>query len=98
MTVYVSEMRKCLPNRRWPWAENAYLVATTEAELREFAGRLGLFPRWIQRRGVLIHYGLTAGKRAAAIELGAREAKIAKLIRDARDGRLTLATTRKGKP
>ena len=60
---------------KWPYARSCHLTADTEAELHEFAARLGLKRAWYQRRPrfEFCHYDLTATKRALAIKLGAIE-------------------------
>lgn len=73
MTVYVDDMR--MPARvgrisaRW-----SHLTADSDAELHEFAGRLGLKRAWFQpneRRPEANHYDVTDTVRAKALELGA---------------------------
>lgn len=51
-----------------------HLIADTPNELLEFAKRLGLLPKWVQRwRGsAILHFDLTPRKRADAIALGAK--------------------------
>jgi hypothetical protein len=76
MTVYVDDMnlRADVPNGRnvvrGRWS---HLYADSEAELREFAERLGLRPEWIQHPGETgVHFDVTASVRQRAIRQGAR--------------------------
>lgn len=76
MTVYVDDFR--VParvgriNARW-----SHLTADTQAELHEFAQRLGLRREWFQTGEFPghWHYDVTDGKRAQAIQLGAQPIK-----------------------
>jgi hypothetical protein len=74
MTVYVDEIRPCLPNRNWRWRESCHLFADSLDELHAFAARLGLRREWFQEHRLLDHYDLTVSKRAHAVRLGASEA------------------------
>jgi hypothetical protein len=75
VSVYVDSMMACVPNPRWRWTEACHLVADTLPELHAFAARLGLKREWFQdHAGRVPHYDLTAGKRAAAVGMGALEA------------------------
>lgn len=84
MTVYVDDMRMQARvgsiSARW-----SHLIADTEEELHEFAAKLGLARAWFQepefagapcKEGSLAaemwHYDVTDGKRARAIQLGAK--------------------------
>lgn len=69
MGVYVDEAI-------WPWRGEmwCHLLADTDAELKAFATRLGLQPRWIQHKPArpwLDHYDLPDYARDQAIALGA---------------------------
>lgn len=51
-----------------------HMMADSEAELIEFAERIGLRRSWIQYPGTpRVHFDLTAGRRAAAVRNGAIE-------------------------
>jgi hypothetical protein len=75
MTIYVD-------NFRIPYRGSCYshLTADTEAELHEFAEKLGLQRRWYQARCkskactrcIHWHYDISDAKRNKAIELGAK--------------------------
>jgi hypothetical protein len=79
VTVYVDDYRVRAKvgrlDARW-----SHLTADTEAELHEFAERLGLRRAWYQRqckgcrpgRCYHWHYDVTDSRRTAAIRLGAR--------------------------
>jgi hypothetical protein len=76
MTVYVGDMnlRADVPNSgrvvRGRWS---YLYADSEAELREFARKVGLRPEWIQHPGEIgVHFDVTASVRQRAIRQGTR--------------------------
>lgn len=73
MSVFVDPMMACVPNAKWRWKENCHLTADTEAELHDFAVRLGLKRAWFQPAppSSIAHYDLTAGMRARAVKLGA---------------------------
>ena len=70
MTVYVDELRRTAPTRRWPYKASCHLVADTTDELHEFALRLGMKRAWFQD-GRYPHYDLTAGRRSKARRMGA---------------------------
>lgn len=66
--IYVDNMTQiCDWCWGWGYNESCHLMADTDAELEEFAKRLGLRKSW--RHGD--HYDLTANKRRAAIKAGA---------------------------
>jgi hypothetical protein len=73
MAVYVDSLMGCMPSPKWPWAEACHLFADDEAELHEFARKLGLKREWFQAGGVVEHYDLTAWMRGKAVAFGARE-------------------------
>lgn len=50
-----------------------HLFADTTSELREFARKIGLDPKWVQTRGEIVHYDLTPDRRERAVKAGARE-------------------------
>jgi hypothetical protein len=71
MSVYVDD---AFTHGDWGrWTGGGHLQADTEAELHEFAQRLGLKRSWFQahRRPEFAHYDLTSGKRSAALGMGA---------------------------
>jgi hypothetical protein len=78
VTVYVDDAR--IPKGRSLWS---HLTADTEAELHEFALRIGLVRRWFQhcktkcgRTGepcIHWHYDVVASKRHQAVRAGAVE-------------------------
>jgi hypothetical protein len=69
MTVWVDE----LVDYGWRLGPSCHLLADTRDELHDFAGRLGLRRSWFQDKPRLWHYDLTAGRRVAAVALGAIE-------------------------
>lgn len=84
MTVYIDDARipATVANGRTRHASRwSHLFADTEAELHEFAARLGLRrsyfqptrPRGDGQPSPFWHYDLTEGKRRQAVRLGARE-------------------------
>ena len=76
MTVYVDEIkdfsavsrRKGLRYSHW-----CHMFADSRQELHDFAGQIGLLPRWFQDHPVRWHYDLTPGRRGQAVRMGARE-------------------------
>ncbi len=52
--------------------KSCHMFADSEAELVQFAGGIGLKPRWLQTKNA-IHFDLTEGKRLAAVGAGAIE-------------------------
>lgn len=105
MAVYVDEMVNNLWNLRGRTVKNCHMWSDKNTEeLLEFADKIGLKRRWIQRsRRGLIHFDLVARLRQKAIQHGAipvtnREAsKIWERMRDAKEhnntGDSTLPTT-----
>ncbi len=75
MSVYVDELFECGPTTAWKWRHACHLFADTERELHAFAVRIALRREWFQpgKNGSFPHYDLTAGKRQAAVAMGARE-------------------------
>ena len=74
MSVYVDFILDCIPNENWKYDQSCHMIADSEQELVEFAKKIGLKPKWLQRsnRGCL-HFDLTVGKRKLAIKNGAIE-------------------------
>ena len=75
MSVIVDSLFATKRSRRWPYVQACHLRAETDAELIQFASRLGLKREWAQsmdhpqqRRH---HFDLTANMRRKAILLGA---------------------------
>lgn len=64
MTVYVDDMRA-----KFGRMVMCHMIADSEAELHAMADRIGVARRWHQGD----HYDISLGKRARAVELGARE-------------------------
>lgn len=64
MTVYVDDMRA-----RFHDHIMCHMIADTEAELHDMAGRIGIARRWYQGD----HYDVTLDRRAHAVALGAVE-------------------------
>lgn len=69
MTVWVDPLR----DGDWHLGPSSHLFADTQAELHDFALRLGMRRRWFQDKPRLWHYDLTAARRARAVRLGAQE-------------------------
>jgi hypothetical protein len=73
VAVYVDKLRD------WGWrlGPSCHLISDAppgdNAELHEFAARIGLKRAWFQKSTSAPHYDLTAGRRAAAVKLGAAE-------------------------
>jgi hypothetical protein len=77
--IYVDEIKdytwiaKARGLRHTHWC---HMTADTEAELHEFAARLGLRRAWFQKKGdrdYRWHYDITPPKRAQAVRMGAQE-------------------------
>ena len=70
MSIYVDDLRLAASvgrlSARW-----SHLYADDEAELHEFAARIGMRRAWFQDHPSLPHYDLTETRRAAAIDAGA---------------------------
>lgn len=66
MGVYVDNMHE-YPMGRFRRMKMSHMVADTEAELHEMAGKIGVARRWYQGD----HYDVCKSKRARAIECGA---------------------------
>ena len=64
MTVYVDDMRA-----RFHDHIMCHMIADTEAELHDMAGRIGIARRWYQGD----HYDVSLDRRAHAVALGAVE-------------------------
>src|SRR5690242_12621453 len=96
MAVYVDELRTIRPADDKPQAQRngnrwCHMTADTEAELHDFAARLGLKRSWYQVGGrkvwhwYLSHYDLVPSKRALAVRLGAVEVSLEAMARKFRD-------------
>jgi hypothetical protein len=74
MTVYVDDA--FTHNDSWgKWNGGGHLMADTDAELHEFAAKLGLKRSWAQirpHRPEFNHYDLVRSKRDKALALGAQ--------------------------
>lgn len=92
MAVYVDDVRIPAQLGRWP-ARWSHLTADTDAELHDFADRLGLQRAWFQDHTDPLrrHYDVTDTKRREAIALGAvaetwregaRRRRVRRLIRN----------------
>jgi hypothetical protein len=71
VTVYVDDMKAEFqpshrPGRKYVMC---HMIADTEAELHEMAGKIGVVRKWYQGD----HYDITQTKRAEAVKRGARE-------------------------
>lgn len=77
MTVYVDDANipaSVQNGNRTHTSQWCHLSADTEAELHDFAAKLGLKRAWFQHAGrPTFHYDLTAGKRAQAVAHGATQ-------------------------
>ncbi len=79
MSVYVDDMRYCIPNKKWRWKQACHLFADTEKELYQFAKSIHLKRNWFQNK-TIPHYDLTSGKRKLAIAKGAIAVSDKKLV------------------
>jgi hypothetical protein len=70
MTVYVDDMRA-----RFGRMVMCHMLADTDAELHEMAGRIGVARRWWQdpQKTSGSHYDIALSKRALAVDAGAVE-------------------------
>lgn len=66
MPVYVDAAIHRWRDKLW-----CHLIADDEAELHEFAQRLGLKREWYQTQSILCHYDIPEHTRTIAVELGA---------------------------
>lgn len=73
MTVYVDDMKPCLPNRKWRYNESCHMFADSEEELHKLAKSIGLKREWFQNVSRFPHYDLIRKKRALAVSNGAQE-------------------------
>lgn len=71
MAVYTHEPMGCIPNRRYPCAQVAHMIADTEEELHAFAERIGMQRAWFHRGRRLPHYDLTPQRYQMALAAGA---------------------------
>ena len=71
MAVYVDGLRTH-PGWKWP---SCHLTADSLQELLTFGEMLGLKRGWLQHssRGKKAHFDITPGKRAKALDMGAKE-------------------------
>ncbi len=70
MSVYVDEIRT------YPSGESCHLFADSDAELHEFAQRIGLRRSWVDYHSGMVnilHYDLRPNVRALAVQYGAVE-------------------------
>ncbi len=70
--VYVDDLRNWGGSPTFPWPRSCHMWADTLDELNAMADKIGLRREWIQTDGIVNHYDLTAGRRGAAINNGAR--------------------------
>lgn len=81
--ILVDPIRQYPTNLRTFRAGSCHMVSdTSEAELHEFAARIGLSRSWAQLRpkASAAHYDLTASRRAAAVKAGAVEVSSRELV------------------
>ncbi len=74
MAVYVDDARNRLGRMVM-----CHMVADTEAELHEMAGRVGLRRQWFQPRS-WPHYDVSVSRRRAVIAAGGRELSQRELV------------------
>ncbi len=55
----------------WKLGASCHMMADSLDELNSFAKSIGLKPEWIDKKGQVLHYDLTASKRKIAIQKGA---------------------------
>jgi hypothetical protein len=75
MTVYVDQLVDYPGKGKW-------CHMATDGDLEEllrFAESIGLWRSWCQQHDKLVHYDLTPGKRAQAIQAGAAEVSAVEL-------------------
>lgn len=73
MTVYVDDMYQT-ERGRFGRMKMSHMMADTEADLLEMADRIGIARRWLQCAGQgrsRVHFDVSLGMRAKAIEAGA---------------------------
>lgn len=81
MTVYIDHLKPCMRNKHWRHYESCHMIADTEEELIEFARRMGLDIRWLQKSGKSdSHFVLSAGMRARAMKKGAIQLNIKEFV------------------
>lgn len=74
MTVYVDDMKRAAKVTGTRPAIWSHLFADTPGELKAFAQRIGLNPRWLQHGGTYReHYDVTESYRQVAITNGAQQ-------------------------
>ncbi len=77
---------------RWRDMLWCHLIADDEAELHEFAERLGLKREWYQTDSVLRHYDIPKHTREEAIAMGAVQISRAQMVSRIRSARAGGAT------
>jgi hypothetical protein len=82
MTVYVDDMY-LYPMGQFGRMKMSHMVADTEAELHDLAGRIGLARRWYQGD----HYDVSMSLRAKAVAAGAVEITMRELAIKRREWR-----------
>ena len=71
--IYIDLLSSCVPNKHWPYKHSCHLIADSDAELHDFAKRIGLKRTWHQCKPFGIsHYDLTTHMRRKAINCGAK--------------------------
>lgn len=82
MTVFVDDMHE-LPMGRLGRMRMCHMMADTRAELLDMADRIGVARRWIQYPDdpVRVHFDISMGKRALAVEHGAVEITVREMAR-----------------
>jgi hypothetical protein len=88
--IYVDQ-----PIHPWRGKKWCHLVADDIQELHDFAQKLGLKREWFQNHIIQPHYDITAAKREAAINLGAKpittkqmSGRVTKILLDRRKGKV----------
>ncbi len=65
-------MGPSIKNKHWPYTRSCHLIADSDAELHEFAKRIGLKRAWHQKKPFKIsHYDMTTHMRRKAVNYGA---------------------------
>lgn len=70
-------------NERWSHDQACHMFSPSEAELHQFAARIGLLPEWFQRNHInprYWHYDLSPGQRQRAVNRGALEVTRAEMV------------------
>ena len=84
MTVYVDDMYKS-PMGQFGRMKMSHMIADTEEELHEMAGKIGVARKWYQGD----HYDICMSMRKTAVTCGAKEVTMRELVR-IRRGKKTL--------